>query len=125
MTREKIIIIIGLFLSSSVSIAGSAKCTITIWDLIKDNKYTLEKNFTFGTGDAPQLELFDLPGNDYKCRFIFHKTGDGTMLSCLSKEDKNTFFMSDRTTLKNENTTINNLTFRHKKSHIQIKTKCE
>jgi hypothetical protein len=120
------IIIFTLFMSiTSIVNAGTAKCTINIWDLIKDNKYTMNVKFEYGTGDAPSLKKFDTPGNDYECKLVFHKIGYGTMISCAYKKDGgHTFFMSDRTLQKNEDDTANNLTFRHKSSHVQIKSSC-
>ena len=109
----------------STSWADSAICKIEIEDVNKGTTYNLEHKFAFKKGGDAQRKHFETPGNDYTCTLAFFDLNHGTMLSCEYKNDlAQTFFQSDRSVLK-DIIVINNLSFRHNKAFIYIKTKCE
>jgi hypothetical protein len=110
---------------ASASLAETATCRIEIEDVNKGSTYELQQGFTFKEGGDAQRKHFETPGNDYACTLAFFELGMGTMVSCEYKRDMGqTFFQSDRSTLKNASG-ANNLAFRHVAASLVIKTKCE
>ena len=120
-----LIIVLLLATSINYAIAETAKCTINIWDLNENTKYIITQNFDYKIGDISQRKEFKLPGVDYTCFLYFHDLEIGTSIACEYSADMgHTYFLSDRTSLKEDHVS-NNLRFRHKTAHIEIKTKCE
>ena len=120
-------LIIGLLLAASINYASAetAKCTINIWDLNENTKYIITQNFDYKIGGVSQTKEFKLPGVDYTCFLYFHDLDSGTSIACEYNADiGHTYFSSDRTILKEDHVS-NNLRFRHKSAHIEIKTKCK
>ena len=113
-----------LFISQR-SWAETANCTINISDVKKGTDYKVESKFNFVKGGKGQWKHFETPGNEYNCNLAFYDMNSGTMISCGFKKDNGeTFFQSDRTSLK-ETPTANHLSFRHGSAFISLKATCD
>lgn len=117
-------LLLAIFSSSSIA-AKVAECTISIDDN-SGSTYTIKHKFFYKKEGRQQSKHFAVPGHDdYSCTLAFWELKNGTMLSCEYKKDMgHTFFQSDRSTLKDENTD-NHLSFRHKKLQLYLKTSCK
>ncbi len=128
------LLILLVFLTSSISWADTAICTIEIEDVnaaVKNEtqaKYRVEATFSFEAGasalTAMKRKYFNLPDGRYLCHLAFLDLNTGTSLSCEKKEDHgHTYMQSDQSRIK-VSEGENNLTFRDGGSHFVLSAKC-
>ena len=121
---QRLLIVLFLFVFATYSWADTSKCSVEIQDINSGTKYTIEQVFHFETGDSAQRKNFDLPDGQYTCTLAFFDMKSGTMLSCENKSDMGqSFVQSDRSAIE-ENTAINNLSFRNKDNFYSISSTC-
>jgi hypothetical protein len=123
MLKLSIVLMLSFAAATAVG-ADRAECTIKIQDVTAGTDYTVTAKFEAAKNDAGRRKQFETPGADFSCTLAYFGLGNGTMLSCAFNGDmQHTFFQSDRT--KQEDPRSDNyLTFRHRKAHFVIESKC-
>lgn len=121
---KTLIFVFGMVPLYFTNAAKEATCVIRIENTNTSTSKKIERKLKSSAQGDTDRAHFDIDGTDYRCTLAFFDLQTGTMVSCEYKKDSGfTFFQSDRSGLKETNP-ANNLTFRHLKGFITLKTAC-